>query len=53
MPVVLAVIILLAVLGAALCLALSPRPDPKMHLLLKFIDHSNEACSEDTPVVKK
>jgi hypothetical protein len=53
MPVVLAVTILLAVLGAALCLTLSVRPDSKMDLLLNLIDNSHETCSEDAPVVEK
>ena len=53
MPVVLAVTTLLAVLGAALCLTLSVRPDPKMDLLLKLIENSHEGCSEETPVVAK
>lgn len=53
MPVVLAVTILFAVLGAVLCLTLSVRPDSKMDLLLKLIDNSHEPCSEDAPVVEK
>ena len=45
MPVILAVIILLAVLAVTVCMARSTRPDPKMDLLLGLIADSDDASS--------